>query len=316
MFWQVTMKKIKIGIVGFGNLGKAVLEVFSRCPKIKIVAIFSEHLEVKQASGVPVFKPSLAIKFKNKIDLIVLCHGSQSQILKSAPFFAKHFNTINTFDTHKKIKQQFALLNNIGKQNKTFNLIACGWDPGVFSIFRAYFSLFCEYFAVFYGKGISLGHTNAVKRIKGVCDAISFTMPNSSAYKLAKSGIAPQTNLLRREVFVVPLGNTDIIKQKILNMPNYFKGENTIIHFVSIEKLNQIKTLAHKGEIIAYSKNLSTEKYNFKFETTSNPLATAKILLAYSLRVCALKQKFGAGAFTPLHFSLLDLCGKNIFKEV
>ena len=310
------MKKLKIGIVGLGNLGNAVLSVFKACPQIKIVALFSRHTKEKQINGVPVYAPESAILFKNKIDLMVLCSGSQNQMLKDAPFFAEHFNTINTFDNHKKIKQQFKILDAIGKKYGTFNLMACGWDPGVFSVFRAYFSLFCQHFAVFYGKGTSLGHTNAVKKIKGVLDAVAITKPNPCALKQAKQGFAPHGNLLMREVFVATSGNNKTIKNKIINMPHYFKGQNTNVHFVSSEKLNQVKSLAHKGEIIGFNSSLSEETYNLKFKTTSNPFATAKILLAHSLRLLFLKQKYGAGAYTPLHFSMQDLIDKAIFKEI
>ena len=308
---------IRIGIVGFGNLGKAVLNVFKNCQKIKIVAIFSKHILASEICGVPVFNPSLALRFKNKIDLMVLCTGSQNSMLHDAPFFAEHFNIINSFDIHSKIKNELNKLNNICKQANTFSIIACGWDPGVFSLFRAYFSLFCQHFAVFYGKGVSLGHTNAVKHIKGVRDAISFTMPNNKALMLAKKGNNLQTNLLRREVFIAPATKNKAIKQKVLNMPHYFKGENTTVHFVSQEKLNALKTLAHKGEIIASNNFLSSETYALKFKTTSNPMATAKIMLAFSLKIKKLKLKYGAGAFTPLNFAPANLINqKNMFKGI
>ena len=312
------MKQIRVGIVGFGNLGKAVLEFFSNNPKIKVVAVFSKHLNKSFIFGVPVFRPEQSLRFKNKIDIMVLCTGSQNDMLKDAPLFAQHFNIINSFDTHKRIKQQLNIINDICKENKTFAIISCGWDPGVFSIFKAYFSLFCEHFAVFYGKGISLGHTNAVKKINGVKDAISFTLPNRNKLKEAKMGCVLPANLLNRNVFVVANKNRQIIKSKILNIKNYFKGENTKISFVSQEKLNSLKTLAHKGEIFAFSNIASNEMYNLKFKTSSNPMATAKILLAFSLNMLKLKEKYGAGAFTPLDFSPKDLLlNKNsIFKGI
>ncbi|MBQ7579440.1 MAG: diaminopimelate dehydrogenase [Clostridia bacterium] len=305
------MKKLKIGIVGFGNLGKAVLDVFKENTKIKIVAIFSKHLKEKSIENVPVYTPQESQKFKGKIDLMVLCTGSQTDMLKDAPFFAKDFNIINSFDTHKKIKEQLFILNKICKENNTFSLIACGWDPGIFSIFRAYFSLFCNKFAVFYGKGVSLGHTNAVKKVNGVIDAISITKPNIMEYKKAKSGEDCTSNLLKREVYVVSNANHETIKNRILKIKNYFEGEDVTIKFLSHQKLNELKTLAHKGEIIGHSKNGSFEEYNFNFKTSSNPFATAKIMLAFSLKLLNLKQKYGAGAYTPLSFSPLELLGKN-----
>lgn len=311
------MKKIKIGIVGYGGLGHAVEQEAQNRGDVKLVAIFSRR-EVESPFGTAVLKPEKISEFKNKIDVLILCGGSQNDMLIDAPRYLKEFNIINTFDTHKLVPREYEKLNKIAVANEKTGLICAGWDPGLFSVLRAMLAPISDDTPVcFYGKGISLGHSQAVKRINCVKDAISFTFPDKNALKNAKSGVKGVKSASIRKVFVVADENYDAITNQILNMPNYFKGEKTEVTFVSEKELARLKTAAHCGEIVSVKKEAGYKHFfNFKLKTTSNARLTAKIVLAYAAVFDRLEKRFGNRVITPLHIPPIMLLRKPELQAI
>ena len=307
--------KIKVAIVGYGNLGKAIEQQVLNEKNIKLVAIFSRR-NIKAKSSTPVYATSQILKFKNKVDLLILCNGSQSDMFLDAQTLSKHFNTINSFDTHSKIPLLYKKLDYIAKKTGHIAILAVGWDPGLFSTIKAMFSNISNSPSIcFWGKGISLGHSQAARQIENVKDAISLTLPNNKAKSAALTNKPINSLLHKRQVFVVSKKTSynSSIRQQILNLPHYFKGQDVDIKFVSQQKLNKLKNLKHKGEVIC---STPSHLMHLKVVMQSNPEFTAKIMLSY---VCAFKNiqnNHGFGAYTPLHFSALDLSPDSTFKTI
>ena len=289
--------KIKVAIVGYGNLGKAVEKVLLTKNNVELVCIFSKRENITSAFGTPIFLRDQIENYKEKIDLLVLCSGSQNQMLEDAPELAEKFNIINTFDTHALLAQEFEKIDAIATKSNHMAIIACGWDPGLLSNIRAMF------FAVenvapitLWGPGMSLGHSDAVRKITNVNDAIAITIP-------AKNGQNAE-NLHRRLVYVVcEKHNRQQIKNQILSMPNYFAGQNVKVKFVSQSRLNKLKNYGHAGRIICRG----SDYLEFWCKMQSNPTFTAKIVASYVCVFDYLKRKYGSGAFVPLDFSPADL---------
>lgn len=316
------MMKLKVAILGYGNLGKAVEEILVFEKNVKLVGIFSERKNIFSPLGTPIFQKKDILKFENQIDLLILCSASFNKMLVDAPKYLKTFNIINTFDTHRLILQQFEKLDKIAKQNGHFAIMSAGWDPGLFSMLRVmFFSIFGQKAQCFWGKGVSLGHSNAARQANGVVDALSFTIPSKNAIKNAKNGKIDAKTHHFRKVFVTKCKNASKkeIEKQILNQENYFKNQSVKIKFVSKNKLEKLKNLSHRGEIVLTQKE-QNEKYEVEFQIsmTSNPKLTAKIVMSYVRVFSKLVQKYGSGAFTPLHFSpvdLLNLSNSQIISE-
>ena len=299
--------KINVAIVGYGNLGKAVEKELLSSSFINLVGIFSKRENVQSALGTPVFARKDILQHKQKIDLCVLCSGSQSDMLFDAPELAQHFNIINTFDTHNLILQELEKMDTISKESHHMAIISCGWDPGLLSIIRTLlFATTQNNPATLWGPGISLGHSEAVRKIDGVVDAISLTFPP----KMRKNDVfcmKNRANLHKRVVYgVADKANHKTICEQITNMPNYFLGQNTKVHFVSKNKLEKLKNFAHQGRVLS-STQTNDINLNFSLKTTSNQLLTAKIVATYVRVFDFLKNKYGCGAFTPLDFSPADI---------
>lgn len=295
---------MRIGIVGYGNIGKAVEQLASQTNNIEIVGIFSRR---KIKANSPVYPISDAPKFKGKIDIMLLCGGSEKDLVTQTPYFAKYFNTIDTFDTHQKAPKHYESINRICQTCQTSSIVCCGWDPGLFSCMRVLLGAFFDNVTCFYGKGVSLGHTNALKKIKGVCDAKQYTIPIKKAVRIALKNQPVSGFKHMRKCYVVTNEKHKDIKQKILSIQNYFKGEKVKIKFVKQATLDKkYATLSHKGQIIAESENASL---NLNVKMQSNPLFTAKIMLAYTI---ALEKIYNAKvykAFTPLQIPVSWLTG-------
>lgn len=300
------MKKLKVGIVGYGNLGKATEKMLLN-EDVDLVGIFSRR-KVDSKYSSKIFSRDELKRFQDKIDLLILCGGSQNDLLVDAPHLLKNFNIINTFDNHKLIRNEYEKLDKIAKEHNKMAIISCGWDPGLFSIERALFSAISKKNTpCFYGKGVSLGHTQAVKRIKGVIDAISFTLPDKIVLEEARKGNTFKPKH-KRKVFVVADKDQDRISNEILSMPNYFKGEDTSVEFVSRSEIKRLQSSGHKGEIVSVVKEKGFyEKLNLRLSTNNNAILTAKILMCYVRNFEKLKNKFGCCALTPLHIAPIDL---------
>ena len=293
--------KIRIGIVGYGNLGKAVECEVLKNSNYKLVAIFSRRL-VASAFGTTVEPYENYVNYKNKIDVMLLCGGSKNDLEPQTQDIAQHFDCINTFDTHAKITKHLQNIDNIAKESRHLAIISCGWDPGLFSIIRAMFFKFSNQAPLtFWGKGISMGHSDAIRQIHEVDDGVQFTIPNPEALKLAKKNqLTTQTPKHFRECFVVTSSkNKSQIENSIKNIPNYFLGQPTTVNFVTPQELFKLKSkMSHKGHIIANSfDGISLE---FKVKMKSNPIFTARVMTAYVQAITNLKQREYFGAFTPL----------------
>ena len=308
---------MKIGIVGYGNLGKAVERLAIKDNRFEIVGIFSRR-KVKALS--PVYSMEEASNFKGIIDVMIMCGGSEKDLMTQTPFFAKNFNVIDTFDTHKNTVKHFQNVDKVCKQSQTSAIVCCGWDPGIFSCLRVLFSSVFQSVNCFYGKGISMGHTNAIKRISGVLDAKQYTIPNKKALSFAKKGKPIDFAKHNRLCYVVTNKNKKSITKKIKDIPNYFKNEPTFVKFVSQKTLDKKhNSFAHQGQIIATSK-IENENFSLdmKMKTSSNPLFTAKIILAYSISLNQIVNAKAHRAFTPIQIPLSWLINKDnisIMKE-
>lgn len=302
---------IRIAILGYGNLAKALEQQINCISKLQLVAIFSRRPIQNSILGYPIYPREKLDDFKGKIDVLILCTGSQSDLISDALLYSQKFCTINTFDTHSNIYSLYKTLNEICKKNNTFSILSTGWDPGLFSMEKCIFqSILNNPCNSFWGKGVSLGHSQAVRQIDGVYDAISFTIPRKNDIKKAYKGKAKNSEHIRK-VFIVSKDknlNTKITKQ-IKKLPHYFKGQNTIVKFVSNTKLRFIRTQKHQGNLICATKK---DKIWLKVEMKNNANFTAKIVIMYIQAFKRLIKKYPSGAYTPLHFSPIDT---SIFGE-
>lgn len=302
---------INIGICGYGNLGQAVLKLSALNKNLNVVAIFSRR---QISASVPVLPLACAPDFKDKIDVMFMCGGSENDLTTQTEEFAKNFCVIDTFDTHAQILDHKLKVDKICKLNNTTAIVSCGWDPGLFSIFRTIFSLIFDNTYCFWGKGISLGHTNAIKSINGVKNAKQWTIPVKSAKKHAIMGKTINFAMHKRKCFVVSSSNKKAITQKIKTIPNYFLGQPTTVKFVSEKTLaKRYSTFKHKGEIISSGTALGTKFSAYlKLKMEHNPNFTAKIMLAYLNALIKLNKEERFGAFTPLEITPYLLTDKTI----
>jgi len=304
--------KIRVGIIGYGNLGKAVEQEILKNKKFKLIAIFSRRTVTSSYNSL-VERFEDYIYYKGKIDLMFMCGGSANDIEPVLPEISKHFCSINSFDTHLKLQKLVSDINTINRDNKTVSISACGWDPGLFSMIRTLmFAISNEPPTTFWGKGISMGHSDAIRKVDGVLDGVQFTIPNEEAVKCARKGkLGEKQALHRRECYVVcDKNNRQIIEHKIKNIPNYFKGQPTSVGFVSSLEMSKLKrNLSHKGTIIMPMNLGLSQKANMEFniKMDSNPALTAKIMVRFAFAVMNLKKENRFGAYLPIDISISQL---------
>lgn len=304
--------KTSVAIVGYGNLGKEIEKLVANNNNFELVGIFSRRDNVVSEFGTQIIARNKICEYKGKIDLLFLCGGSKSDMLVDAPTLAANFDIINTFDNHSIIFEQTQKIDAIAKLKKHFAIVCAGWDPGLLSIMRTTFFAIGETMpTTLWGKGTSLGHTQAVKEIDGVEDAVAITIPTKNAKKIALCG-QNSSKLHKRLVFVCASKHTNKrrIRNKIVHMPHYFENNKTMVRFVSKKGLANHKSFAHKGQVVCqFGKNI----LQTNISTESNPELTAKIVVCYAKVYKNLKKKYGYGAFVPLDFSALDLT--NMTRE-
>lgn len=307
--------KINIGIVGYGNLGKAVEQTVLADPNLNLVAIFSRRL-IKSKYNTKIESYDKFLEYKQKIEIMFLCGSSKSDLEIQTPEISKHFDTINSFDTHAKIAYEYKKLNTLAKNVNHRIIMCCGWDPGLFSIMRGLFLAISKKNSfTFWGKGVSMGHSDAVRRVENVDDGIQFTLPILEAIKKARAGKLEQNEAMHeRECFVVAdKKHHNKIEKQIKNIPNYFKGQPTRVNFVSAEKIFKLKTnMRHKGFIINKFKTVSGSNCKLEFSASmeSNPSFTASIMVTYINAIINLKEHKLSGAFTSL-----DIPVNFLFKK-
>jgi len=308
------MKKIKIGVVGLGNLGRACIEIIKeRKNEFQLIAVFSR----REVSGC--ISLAQINEYKDKIDVLLVCVGSQADAPILVPQLAQNFNTVDSFDNHAEIPLYIERINE--NQDNTTAIVATGWDPGLFSIVRIYFDAFIGGTAEsFYGKGVSLGHTNAVRAIQGVQDAIQFTIPKSEAVTKVRKG--QQVDCLekhKRLCYVVCEHDSPEERKRIENeiksMKNYFENQEVEIIFISKKDFDKrYKNKVSHGGMVLSGDGKSTIELKLKLK--SNPRFTAQVMIAYAIANYNLQQQDRSGVFTVADIEPALLTNCNYLQKI
>lgn len=312
---------MKIAIYGYGNLGKGVECAVSSAPDAELVGIFTRRdpASVKPHSGAPVYSVEELDRFADEIDVVILCGGSATDLPKMTPALAEKCNVLDSFDTHAKIPEHFAAVDAAAKKSGHIALISAGWDPGMFSLNRLYASAILpqgkDY--TFWGRGVSQGHSDAIRRIEGVVDARQYTVPVPAALDAVRSGANPELTTREkhtRECYVVAEEGADLqrIEREIVTMPNYFADYDTTVHFISMEELQRDHSgIPHGGSVIRTGKtgwngeNQHVIEYSLKLD--SNPEFTASVLVAFARAIDKMHKRGDVGCKTVFDVAPADL---------
>ncbi len=325
---------IRIGIFGYGNLGRGVENAINQNSDMELVAVFTRRdpSTVKiQTNGVKVYHVNDVLSLKNEIDVMILCGGSATDLPIQTPELAKSFNVIDSFDTHAKIPEHFENVNKSAMESNKVAIISVGWDPGMFSINRMYGNAILpdgkDY--TFWGKGVSQGHSDAIRRIDGVVDAKQYTIPVESALDAVRSGSDPDLTTRQkhtRECFVVAEEGADKarIENEIITMPNYFADYDTTVHFISQEELNKNHSgIPHGGFVIRSGKTGANLEHNhiieYSLKLDSNPEFTSSVIVAYARAAYRMSNEGFKGCKTVLDIppSYLSIkSGAELRKEL
>ncbi|WP_107924344.1 diaminopimelate dehydrogenase [Lysinibacillus parviboronicapiens] len=314
------MSAIRVGIVGYGNLGRGVEYAISQNPDMELVAVFTRRdpSTVSVASNASVYLVDDAEKFQHDIDVMILCGGSATDLPEQGPHFAQWFNTIDSFDTHAKIPEFFEAVDAVAQKSGKISVISVGWDPGLFSLNRilgeAVLPVGTTY--TFWGDGLSQGHSDAVRRIAGVKNAVQYTLPIKDAVERVRNGENPELTTREkhaRECWVVLEEGADAAKveQEIVTMPNYFDEYNTTVNFISEDEFKENHTgMPHGGFVIRSGDSGADDKQilEFSLKLDSNPNFTSSVLVAYARAAHRLSQAGDKGAKTvfDIPFGLLS----------
>lgn len=312
---------MKIGIYGYGNLGKGVELAIRANEDCELVGIFTRRSpeSVKTLTGAPVFAADSLSMYKNEIDVLVICGGSATDLPKMTPSLAKDFNVVDSFDTHAKIPEHFANVDKSCLESGHTALISGGWDPGLFSIARLYASAALpqgkDY--TFWGKGISQGHSDAIRRIAGVVDARQYTVPVDEALGRVRGGECPEFTTRekhQRICYVVAEEGADLgrIEKDIKTMPNYFADYDTTVHFISLDELkNEHGGMPHGGSVIRNGvtglDGENTHTVEFSLSLDSNPEFTGSVLVACARAIYRMHERGDNGCKTMFDIAPRDL---------
>ena len=316
---------MKIAILGYGNLGKGVECAINQNPDMELFGVFSRRdpASVKTLTGAKTFHIDNLLDYKNDIDVLIICGGSATDLPVQTPEFAKNFNVVDSFDTHAKIPEHFENVDASATEGGKVALISAGWDPGMFSLNRLYASCVLpegkDY--TFWGKGVSQGHSDAIRRIEGVKDARQYTIPVESALEQVRAGSEPELTTREkhiRECFVVAEEGADLakIENEIKTMPNYFADYDTFVNFISEEELNKNHSgIPHGGFVIRSGKTGINKEHShiieYSLKLDSNPEFTASVLVCYARAVYRLNKEGKSGCKTvfdvaPKYLSVLS----------
>jgi diaminopimelate dehydrogenase len=316
----------RVGILGYGNLGRGVECAVNKSSDMQLVAVFTRRdpASVKlSTAGVPVVSLENVLDWKDKIDVMILCGGSATDLPKQTKEFASHFNVIDSFDTHANIPEHFAAVDSAAKSGKKIAMISVGWDPGLFSLNRVYADsiLPTGKTYTFWGKGVSQGHSDAVRRIRGVKNAKQYTIPVESALEAVRSGKCPELSTREkhlREVFVVLEEGADaaFVEREIKTMPNYFADYDTTVHFIDEAEFNKNHSgMAHGGFVIRAGKTGASDEFTnvieYSLKLDSNPAFTASVLVAYARAAMRLYAEGVIGCKTVLDVPPAYLSAKS-----
>ena len=304
---------IRIGILGYGNLGRGVECAIKQNPEMELAAVFTRRAPESvriQTQGVPVCRIEDAVQMQDKIDVMILCGGSATDLPVQTPEFVQYFNVIDSFDTHAKIPEHFTAVDEAAKKSGKVGIISCGWDPGMFSLNRLYANAVLpqgkDY--TFWGKGVSQGHSDAIRRIEGVADARQYTIPVDEALASVRAGENPELTTRQkhtRECFVVAQEGADKarIEEEIKTMPNYFDEYDTTVHFISEEEMKRDHSgIPHGGFVIRSGKTGWNEEFGnvieYSLKLDSNPAFTSSILVAFARAAYRLAEEGQSGCRT------------------
>ncbi|MGG4142600.1 diaminopimelate dehydrogenase [Paenibacillus algorifonticola] len=311
-------EQIRIGIVGYGNLGRGVELAIKQSPDLRLDAIFTRRNPDSIPSETKAYSIEDAEKFTGDIDVMILCGGSATDLPEQGPAFARLFHTVDSFDTHARIPEYFEQVDAVAKASGKISVISTGWDPGLFSLSRLLAEAILpegkEY--TFWGKGVSQGHSDAIRRVNGVKNGVQYTIPVEEAVNRVRSGENPVLTTREkhlRECYIVAEegANQEAIADEIRNMPNYFADYDTVVHFVDEATLKaEHSAMPHGGTVLRSGKTgaNSTQIIEFGLTLDSNPEFTASVLVAYARAAYKLAQEGGAGAKTvfDIPFGLLS----------
>lgn len=288
---------IKVGIMGYGNLGRGIECAIKQNADMELAAVFTRRDPAAVTilhEGVKVYHADEAVKMKNDIDVLILCGGSATDLPEQTKEYAKHFNIVDSFDTHARIPEHFAAVNESAMENNKVAMISVGWDPGMFSLNRLYANAILpngsDY--TFWGKGVSQGHSDAIRRVEGVVNGKQYTVPVEDALRRVRAGENPELTTREkhtRECYVVAEEGADKarIEAEIKNMPNYFADYDTTVHFITGEELQANHSgIPHGGFVIRSGKTGWNEEHNhiieYSLKLDSNPEFTAAVIVAYA----------------------------------
>ena len=299
---------IQIGILGYGNLGRGVEYAVDVCADMELAAVFTR----RNPASLQIRKEGVPVVSVDEIDVLILCGGSATDLPVQTPKYAKDFNVVDSFDTHARIPEHFAAVDAAAKEGGNVAVVSVGWDPGLFSLSRAYASAILpdgkDY--TFWGRGVSQGHSDAIRRIAGVKNAKQYTVPVKAALEAVRSGRTPVLSTREkhtRECFVVLEDGADAarVEQEIKTMPNYFADYDTTVHFIDETEFNEKHCgLAHGGFVIRSGATGDNGEHRHVMELSlkldSNPEFTASVLIAYARAVYRLSAEGQKGAKTVL----------------
>lgn len=317
---------IRIGIMGYGNLGRGIECAIKQSDDLELAAVFTRRDPATVSiltEGVSVCSANDVESWKDKIDVMILCGGSATDLPVQTPKYAKLFNVVDSFDTHAKIPEHFANVDAAAKEGGNVGIISVGWDPGMFSLNRMYANAILpegkDY--TFWGKGVSQGHSDAIRRIEGVKDAKQYTIPVDSALEAVRAGENPELTTRQkhtRECFVVLEDGADAAKveEEIKTMPNYFADYDTTVHFISEEELKRDHSgIPHGGFVIRTGKtgwnceNNHVIEYSLKLD--SNPEFTSSVIVAYARAAYKLSKEGQSGCKTVFDIAPAYLSAKD-----
>ncbi len=324
---------IRVAIAGYGNLGRGTALAVQKNPDMTLVCLFSRRdpETVKTPFEVPVYKMEDAPKHKDEIDVLVLCGGSATDLPEMTPVLARDFNVIDSFDTHARVPEHFANVDRAAKEGGHVAMISVGWDPGMFSLARVYGGAILPASSAytFWGRGVSQGHSDAIRRIEGVVDARQYTVPVDKALTAVRNGENPTLTTREkhtRECYVVAEEGADqaAIETAIKTMPNYFADYDTTVTFISMEELREKHMgIPHGGTVIVSGKTGANDEHThiveYKLTLDSNPEFTASVICAYARAVARLAQKKDYGCKTVFDIApalLSPLSGEELRKTM
>ena len=318
---------IRIALYGYGNLARGVDNAIHQNPDMELKAIFTRRdpASVKPVTdGIPVYAADEILSHKDEIDVLILCGGSATDLPVQTPAMAEHFNVIDSFDTHKNIPTHFANVDAAAKKGGKLGIISVGWDPGMFSVARAYASAILPnaddpYNAcyTFWGRGVSQGHSDAIRRIPGVADARQYTVPVPEALDAVRAGEHPTLTARQkhtRECYVVLEDGADAaeVERAIKTMPDYFADYDTTVNFISMEELREKHSgIPHGGTVICSGKTGVEKEHNhvieYRLTLDSNPEFTSSVLCAFARAVSRLNGRGVTGCKTVFDVAPADL---------